>query len=259
MLSLTDSGKDLPVLVLIHGFCENKSIWNDFTPALTPFFRVICIDLPGCGDNNDINHPNPQLSDFADEIHHTLQQLQLPKYTMIGHSLGGYVTLAYAKKYASSLNGIGLFHSTAFEDDEAKKEVRIKAANFVRENGIRTFVAPMIGNLFAEKRREQHRSTIHQIITEAETESIDSIAKISLAMKDRGDSAKLLTQLNIPVLFINGKKDGAVPLNKSVEQSHLPNDAHVYYLGDVGHMGMFEEKLKCQQIVMNFLTYANNH
>ncbi|ANQ50657.1 alpha/beta hydrolase [Flammeovirga sp. MY04] len=258
MLKLTDNGIDAPILVLIHGFCENKSIWDDFIPSLTPYFRVICLDLPGCGENPEIASPSPQLSDFADEIHQTLQDVGVSKYTMIGHSLGGYVTLAYAKKYQTSLNGIGLFHSTAFEDDDAKKEVRIKAADFVRANGARAFVAPMIGNLFAEKRREQHRPTIHQIIAEAEKESVDSIAKISLAMKDRGDSAALLTQLNIPVLFINGKKDGAVPLEKSVEQSHLPNDAHVYYLGDVGHMGMFEEKLKCQQIVMNFLTYTNN-
>ncbi|KXX68650.1 alpha/beta fold hydrolase [Flammeovirga sp. SJP92] len=259
MLSYTDNKAiDKPALVLIHGFCETKTIWKDFIQVFTPYYRVICIDLPGCGESDAIQQEQPQLSDFADEIHNTLQDLSISKFTLVGHSLGGYVTLAYAKKYESNLNGIGLFHSTAFEDDEAKKEVRKKAADFVRDNGIRTFVAPMIGNLFAEKHRENHRPIIQEIIDTACHEKVETIAKISLAMGLREDSTALLGQLEIPVLYIIGKKDNAVPLRKSIEEIHLPKNAHIFIKDDVGHMGMFEATLETQQVLLNFLTHVNN-
>ncbi|NLR94714.1 alpha/beta fold hydrolase [Flammeovirga agarivorans] len=258
MLAYTDSKENQTTLVLIHGYCETKNLWNDFIKIITPYFRVICIDLPGCGESPNITQATIELSDFADQIHQTLQSIGVQKYCMVGHSLGGYVTLAYAKKYTSYLNGIGLFHSTAFEDDEAKKEVRIKAAEFVREHGARAFVAPMIANLFDETNREQHRGIINRIIKEAEKEDVESIAKTSLAMRAREDSSELISALNIPVLFIVGKKDVAVPLTKSIEQCHLPKDAHVYFFENVGHMGMFEETTKCQQVILNFLTYCSN-
>ncbi|MBB6462695.1 alpha/beta fold hydrolase [Flammeovirga kamogawensis] len=258
MLSYTDNTSSNPVLVLIHGFCETKNIWKDFQKAITPFFRVICIDLPGCGESNVLNKDQPLLSDFADEIYTTLLQLNINKCTMVGHSLGGYVTLAYANKYPQTLNGIGLFHSTAFADDDAKKDVRVRAAEFVRENGMKAFVAPMIANLFALKHREQFRTEINAIIEEATHESKEETAKISLAMGLREDHSPLFSSLSVPVLFIIGKEDGAVPLSKSIEQAHLPKDAHVYYMADVGHMGMFEVQTKTQQIILNFLTYTNN-
>ncbi|AZQ64291.1 alpha/beta hydrolase [Flammeovirga pectinis] len=258
MLSYTDNKSTLPTLVLIHGFCETKNIWKEFQTVITPYFRVICIDLPGCGQSNPLVKEQPLLSDFADEIYRTLLQLNVKKCTMIGHSLGGYVTLAYANKYPQTLNGIGLFHSTAFADDDAKKDVRVRAAEFVRDNGMKAFVAPMIANLFALKHREQFRTEINAIIEEATHESSEETAKISLAMGLRENHTPLLSSLSIPVLFIIGKEDGAVPLAKSIEQAHLPKDAHVYYMADVGHMGMFEVQTKAQQIILNFLTYANN-
>lgn len=258
MLSVTDNKSKNSVLVLIHGYCETKSIWDEFINVFSPYYRVICIDLPGCGASPKIEKEQPLLSDFADEINTTLKALNVYQCTMIGHSLGGYVTLAYAKKYSEQLQGIGLFHSTVFEDDEAKKEVRIKAAEFVRTNGLKAFVAPMIGNLFAEIKRENHRPTIQKIIDTACQEDIETTAKISLAMGLREDSSKFISEIDLPVLFIVGKKDNAVPLQKSIEQMHLPKNAHIFIKEEVGHMGMFEAKIETQQIVLNFLTYANN-
>lgn len=258
MLSVTDNKINKPVLVLLHGFCETKNIWDKFINVFTPHYRVICIDLPGCGDSPQVQKNQPLLSDFSDEINLTLESLNIKTCTMVGHSLGGYVTLAFAKKYSHCLNGIGLFHSTAFEDDDAKKEVRKKAAEFVRMNGLKAFISPMIGNLFAEKGRENFRGIIQEIIDTACNEDVETIAKISLAMGLREDSTHLLKTLDIPVLYIIGKEDNAVPLHKSLEQVHLPKNSHVFIKNDIGHMGMFEAKLEIQQVILNFLTYANN-
>ena len=120
-----DTGGNKPVLVFLHGFCENKQIWEQFTQPLQANYRLILIDLPGFGDNT-VPRPDYTMESGAVYVREVLTSLAIQKCVLIGHSMGGYVGLAFAEKYPELLLGLVLFHSSALPDSAEKKENRNK-------------------------------------------------------------------------------------------------------------------------------------
>jgi len=243
-------------LVLLHGFCESSFIWDDFVMALSPVYQVITLDLPGFGKSAPFPHETANLAEYAEDVHETLQSLGIQKCVMIGHSLGGYVALAYARKYADTLLGLGLFHSTAFADDEVKKNTRTKSIDFIQTHGAAVFVQNMFGNLFAASSKKKLQKEIASFIKKCAKTSPESIIKTQLAMRDRADSTAILAKLSVPVLFIVGKEDQSVPLEKSLAQCHIPKESIVHILEEVAHMGMIEAKYQTVKAVANFMAYC---
>ena len=255
MLAHTIQG-DGPIIVLIHGFCENKSLWTEYSKSLSKHYTVICLDLPGFGESAPEFAEAVTMEYYAKRVHellgHVLERER--QVTMIGHSLGGYVTLAYADLYGERLNGIGLFHSSAFADDEEKKLSRIKVAEYIQEKGVAPFTDNFVEPLFYVANRERLITEINALKEQARQSSKEGAVAATYAMKERVERISLLSTLAYPVLFILGKKDTAVPLEKGLEQCHLPKQSLVYLLDNVGHMGMLEEKEKCLSVLKNFLS-----
>ncbi|MCS6832126.1 MAG: alpha/beta hydrolase [Flammeovirgaceae bacterium] len=240
-------------VVLVHGFCENRNIWSDFSHHLADRYCVLCPDLNGFGESPLL--PVTTIENLAESLKGLLDKLSIQRCVMVGHSLGGYVTLAFAEKYASMLDGIGLFHSTAFADDEEKKEVRTKTIEFVKQNGGEKFVETAFPNLFGSSYRSRFPEKVERYVKEAAQTKSEAIWETTLAMRERQDRTHLLKNLNIPVLFIVGKQDNAVPLEKSMAQIHLPKESHVLILEDVGHNGMLEAPTVTLKAVKSFLDY----
>lgn len=119
-------GKGTPV-VFVHGFCEDRTIWDEFKPEIVAAgYCVFTLDLPGFGESEILENTSVEV--MADVVNAVLVEAQLSKIVLIGHSLGGYVALAFAKKYAEKLLGLGLFHSHPYPDSEEKKKVAAKAS-----------------------------------------------------------------------------------------------------------------------------------
>ncbi|WP_020532923.1 alpha/beta fold hydrolase [Flexithrix dorotheae] len=255
-LSYTSSGDGVP-LVLIHGFCESRKLWANFSAMLSVKYHVINVDLPGFG-KSPLSVEKPSITYFAEEINGLLEDLKIEKCLMVGHSLGGYVSLAFASLYAQKLIGLGLFHSTAFSDSEEKKNTRVKAAAFIRENGTAKFVSSLFPGLFSPHTREKFKNEIQYFINAAENLDKEVVAKTMEAMRDRPDRRDVLKELDIPVLFVIGKDDGSVPMDQSLKECHLPKESIVHILGNVGHMGMIEEKNKTLEILSRFTNYCIN-
>ena len=112
-------------IVLLHGFLESMEIWNEYVKLLSKRYRVICIDLPGHGKSENIGYVHT-MELMADCVKEVLYSLQITKCVMIGHSMGGYVTLAFAEKHERNLRGFALFHSHAAPDSEEKKKTAKK-------------------------------------------------------------------------------------------------------------------------------------
>lgn len=252
-------GKGRPV-VLIHGFAEDGNIWDKLIKDLKHNFLLIVPDLPGSGKSDMLNGENVSIEDYADVIKEILNvetsKVSLPAgggdlegATLIGHSMGGYITLAFAKKYPGILNGFGLFHSSAFADDEEKKQTRRKAIDFIKANGSYVFLRTAIPNLFAGK---QHLIEMEDLIEEGRKFTPEALIQYYHAMINRADTKDVLKTFNKPVLFIIGEKDNAIPLQASLQQCHLPAISHVHIL-DTGHMGMIEESERSLSIVESFL------
>ncbi|TXK46460.1 alpha/beta hydrolase [Pontibacter qinzhouensis] len=246
----SDTGSG-PTLVFLHGFCESKQVWEAFTKPLQQQFRIIALDLPGHGANTG-NSSNYSMEFMADDVKRQLDEMQVHQCVLVGHSMGGYVTMAFAEKYGSLLKGFCLFHSSALPDTEEKKENRNKTIAYVEQHGVDNFINPFIEPLFFKGNRARLKAEIELMKTIGKQTPQAAVTGALAAMRDRPDRTQVLQEVKCPVLFIFGKDDGAVPLEKALEQCHLPYNSLVHFLGDTGHMGMFERKTETQQTLQQF-------
>jgi len=246
----TDAGSG-DTLVFLHGFCESKEIWTDFTKPLQQKFRTIALDLPGFGENT-ANISSYSMESMAEFVKQQLDALGIKKCILIGHSMGGYVSMAFAEKYSNMLNGLCLFHSSALPDTEEKKENRNKTIEFVEKHGVEKFMQSFVEPLFFADNRDRLRKEIDFMVKTGTNTPKESIVGGLAAMRDRKDRTDLLKSAKFPVLFIFGKEDGAVPLDKALEQCHLPNNSMVNFLGKTGHMGMFERTYETRKAIEKF-------
>lgn len=237
-LAYSDSGEGIPV-ILLHGFCETKEIWNHFLEPLSSRCRVIAIDLPGFGQNAALFKP-VTIADLAEQIYQFVLELNLDKVIMIGHSMGGYIALAFAEKFPQRLAGLGLFHSTAYADTMEKKQARDKSIEFIDRYGTDEFVDEFVPPLFFEGRRKELKDDIKLLIDMGKNTPKSSVIETIRAMRDRKDRSKILEKISCPVLFIAGKNDIAVNFALSASQFWLPANAVVHILNNTGHVGMFE-------------------
>ncbi|MEM7105286.1 MAG: alpha/beta hydrolase [Bacteroidota bacterium] len=247
------TGEGYPVF-FVHGFGEDKSVWDDFIDPFTGIYQVIRPDLPGFGDSPAWE--GVSISDFAAVIKGIFDELQLEKCIIVGHSMGGYATLAFAEQHASLLEGIGLFHSHPYADTEAKKEGRQQGIDFLEKHGAGPFVRQLVPKLFGEKARDKFSSTIDKMIQRGIEAGQEGLIEALKAMQNRPDRSKVLAKASVPVLFVIGKEDELVPWEYSSNQTPLPKVASIHILEGIGHAGMHEAKAETQEMVGSFLEFC---
>lgn len=254
MIHFFEKGQGQPI-VLIHGFCEISEMWRDFAEELSSDFRVICPDLPGFG-KSPIASDQITLEEVAVQLAEWMAENQISNPIVIGHSLGGYVALALLELIGSKMKAIGLFHSTAFPDDQEKKEMRDRTVIFLMKNGVDKFVTTFVPQLFSEARRDELQKQIDLAIEQAKESSLEGLIAFTRAMRDRKDRLEELEHFSGPKLLIAGTLDGAV----KIEASRAQKDAFTDYfeLEETGHIGMVEKREETLKIVRNFCVKATN-
>jgi pimeloyl-ACP methyl ester carboxylesterase len=243
-------GSGQPVL-LIHGFGEDSTVWDKQIDFLKDKHKLIVPDLPGTGASPLLQKENATIDDYADLIKQLLTKENIEKIIMIGHSMGGYITLAFAEKYPEMLSAFGLVHSGAFADDEEKKATRRKGIKFIQENGAEAFLKTSTPGLFYDS--EKSKADIEATIQKGKSSSADALVQYYEAMISRPDRTGVLKAFQGPVLFIIGEHDKAIPFTQSMKQCHLPALAHIQILRSSAHMGMAEETEKVNEILGEFL------
>ncbi len=259
------NGKDLcysvvgkgVVVMRVHGFGEDATIWNKQLPGLLNY-RLIMPDLPGSGFS-DI-HSEMSMELLADslkailEVELTNLDNQKPeKIIMIGHSMGGYVSLAFAEKYSSYLKGLGLFHSTSYADSKEKIETRMKGIDFIRSHGALSFLKTTLPALYSSPTQRNKYDLIQQQIDHLHNFLPETLVSYYKAMMKRKDRSDILKKTNLPVLFLLGQYDPVIPLHEGLEQCFLPDFSYIGILKESGHMGMREEPEKTSQILQAYL------
>lgn len=249
-------GKGKPVM-LLHGFGEDGTLWNYQIKKLKKNFRLIIPDLPGSGLSEMLSG-KISISDYADAVK-AIADTEIKKetiaFTMIGHSMGGYISLAFAEKYPRLLNGLGLFHSTSYADDDQKKDMRNKGIYFIKKNSAKTFLKNTAQNLFSEKTKKQNPGLIEKLVELSRNFTSAALIQYYEAMKDRPDRSAILKNFTKPVLFIQGVYDNAVPLKAGLEQSHIAPVTYFHILKDSAHMGMWEEEKDSTKFLKHFLMH----
>lgn len=237
-------------LVLLHGFIESMAIWDDFTKVLSRSFKVIRIDLPGHGKTPLIEKTH-SMELMASCVKAVLEYLEVKSCVMIGHSMGGYVTLEFAKQYPEKLKGMCLFHSHAAADTEEVKENRRRTIEMIKLNR-KGFIKQFIPDLFAEANVLNCSGEIDRLCHVADKMTGHSIIAALQGMKERSGKLDLLLNTPIPVLFIAGKEDMRIPVQNVLAQAILPRHSEVLVLADVGHMGFIEAQKKTIEMISCF-------
>lgn len=240
-----------PLVVLLHGFGETGIVWDAQSKYLSPSYRILIPDLPGSGVSEAIAAMS--LEGIADCLAALIRHLTSEPHCLIGHSMGGYIALAYGERYMDRLNGLGLFHSTAYADSPEKVETRKKAIEFVIERGARAFLAIAIPGLFAPSTAKKNPFIIEKQIHEAHNFSASSIVSYYSAMMIRPDRSAVLERFEKPVLFISGHYDTLIPCEDLLQQTRITKKGYFYELEQSGHMGMLEEPEKTNQILTSYL------
>ena len=248
-----DLGAGTPVL-LLHGFAEDGAVWDEVAPALSAACRVLVPDLPGSG-RSAFPEGEVTMESLAAVLKELLDKEAIERCVLIGHSMGGYITLAFAESYPERVLAFGFFHSTAYADSEEKKAGRLKSIAFIREYGAAPYIRQSAPNLFSAGTREERQALVEDMIRHYSTFSATSLIAYLQAMMQRPERISVLEQFPRPILFIIGEKDQLVPPEQSLKQAHLPRIAQVRLLPDAGHMGMLEDTVAGVAIIQEFVNF----
>ena len=247
-ISFTDQGKGTAV-VLLHGFLENKQMWNAFIPELSKRNRVIAIDLLGHGATECLGYIHT-MEDQADMVQSVLQELKIRKTVLIGHSMGGYIGLAFAELYAENVKGIMLLNSTSKADSEERKINRDRAIVAVKQN-YSNFIRMSIANLFSESNRERLTEVIEQVKIEALKTPLQGIVASLEGMKIRKDREIILHFASYPIQLVLGKKDGVLIYEDNLDQIEGTKVQLTTF--EDGHMSHIENETELLALLLQFL------
>lgn len=252
-IAYREEGRGAQTIVLLHGFCGSSAYWNKLIPLLSGSHRVIAPDLRGHGDSSAPDEPYT-MERFADDLASVVDKLQLASVHLFGHSLGGYVTLAFAEKHADKLGSFGLIHSTGYPDDEAAKANRDKGARSIGESGMEPFVKALVPKLFAPGHVTAMPDEVRLAKEIGEgTKPLGAIRTLQ-GMRDRPDRTHVLRDTSLPVLLVAGEEDQIIPPEKTFAASGA-NIRQVRMAG-VGHMGMLEAP---EQLAGEIVLFLSNH
>lgn len=239
----------LPPLVLLHGFCEDSSIWDNWITTM-PAMQVICIDLPGFGQSD--LPPAAGIEHYAHAVKAVLDHEREDKCVLVGHSMGGYTALAFAELYPEMLCGMGLFHSHPFADNDDQKDNRNRGIEMVRSGKKDLYVAQLFPKLFEDEFEKKQPEKVQQTIRKGQEQSAEGIINALESMKNRPDRSAVLAAAKFPVLFLLGKKDVLIPYKDVLKVTAQLTESEVHLPEGAAHMGMLETAEVTGKIVGEF-------
>lgn len=220
-------------LVLIHGFPLDSSIWNDVVPLLEEDFDLILPDLRGFGGSTSVNSPY-SMTDMADDIAGLLDQLNVGKCALAGHSMGGYIALAFTKKYPNHVSGLGLVSSQTKADTPERRQGRYKEAEEVDIKGIGLIVDGMSPKLSADIGVQKQ---VWEIMNRQGRAGVIGALK---AMAERQETTEVISAIKHPLVIVHGDNDRLIPIERARELKADFTHIRLVELGGVGHMPMME-------------------
>lgn len=245
-----DRGKG-ELIILLHGYLETSQVWDEFINGLSEQYRTIAIDLPGHGDSSVFGREH-SMDLMADAVKNVMDAEGLDKAMLTGHSMGGYVALAFVEKYPQRLHGYCLFHSHPFADTEEiianrKREIKIV------ESGKKDIIYPVnIPRMFADFNVEKFRGAVERNKDIASGISEEGIIAVLNGMISRPSRLHVLEKGEVPLLFILGEHDNYIPCKEVKDRIKMPAKGEILVLEKSGHMGFVEERDKSLRAIMNF-------
>ena len=247
----SDSGNG-KAIVLLHGYLESSEVWNGFAEKLGSEFRVILIDLPGSG-LSDIYGEIHTMEFMAQAVKELIISLGLEKIFLTGHSLGGYVALAFLEIFPDNLSGYCLFHSQPFPDTPSALEKRRREIEIVKMGKKNLMYPDNVTRMFAKSNLETFSGALQRSKDIASQIPGDGIIAVLNGMMIRPSRLSLMEKGIVPCLWILGSMDNYIPYEFIQTMVNLPSNARVIVLKNSGHMGFIEEEKLAVKVISNFV------
>jgi pimeloyl-ACP methyl ester carboxylesterase len=256
-ISCTVTGDGSIPVVLVHGFAESGSIWRQTAEGLSDICRTAVPDLPGCGMSSQVSGDGlpTSLEDMADGLARMLDDIGMNACTIVGHSMGGYIALAFAERYPNRLSGLVLFHSTAMPDSQAKREQRQRSIGFMEKHGVEPFLREAIPSLYSPDFQALHPDVVADHLGETLRWATPTLLIGQYrAMMARPDRMHIFQDSRRPSMLIAGALDKAIPLEESLRHGPPPPNDSLLVWDDIAHMGMRECPQRSLTCLRDFLS-----
>lgn len=251
-ISFTDSGSGR-VIMLIHGYLETSEIWKSFAQKLATSFRVIAVDLPGHG-GSDPGGEVQTMESMADALQSFLHDIGIEKVFLVGHSLGGYVALAFAERHSGYLAGYALIHSHPFADTQAAVQNRELQIRLVAEGRKEEFRSDSVMKMYAEDNIKGFQNELSESLRISSTINERAIIAVLKGMIQRPSRQSLVEEGGLPCLWIMGAKDKFINYREVSARIKMPGNSVTVILENSGHMGFIEEEERTVNILSEFIT-----
>lgn len=247
----SDSGSG-DIIVLLHGYLESSDIWAGFANQLSKRFRIISIDLPGHGSSTIFSDCHTM--DFmASAVNEALTDLNIREAFLIGHSLGGYVALAFLEKFPEKLTGYCLFHSHPFEDSPEIIKKREREIIIVKSGKKYLMYPENVSLMFASENIYKFTEALENSKEIASKIPDEGIISVLNGMISRPSRINLMEEGRVPSLWILGKNDNYIPCNKIQTMVNLPSNSKLIVLEKSGHLGFIEEEQRSVEIISDYV------
>jgi len=227
-------------MVFLHGYLENRRIWDPFLDYFKDTHRVLCMDIPGHGDSG-VWAGSHLMDDLARALMAILNEEGIDRIWLIGHSMGGYVSMAFADLFPHALQGYVLFHSTCFADNEEKKLNRDREIALLRCGKMRQIVTVNIPRAFSDGNLDKFSTEVLRAQEIAFSVSDEGCRALLEGMKHRPDRSQVLSDPSLRLLIIGGMRDNYISAEVFEKLCALAPHARVCRLKESGHMGFIEE------------------
>lgn len=240
------------VIVLLHGYLETSEIWHSFADKLKTDFRVISLDLPGHGSSDMFGEVHT-MEQIATAVYELIKKLDIRKIFLLGHSLGGYATLAFAELFPEMLSGYSLFHSHPFPDSDEALEKREREIKFVLAGKKELIYPDNVSKMFATSNLQKFTNELNHSKKIASSISGEGIVAVLRGMMVRPSRQKVMESGRIPCLWILGAMDNYIDCVNIQTKVQLPENAEVVILKNSGHLGFIEEEDRSVEVITKFI------
>jgi pimeloyl-ACP methyl ester carboxylesterase len=238
-------------VILLHGFCEHKAMWAEAMNALSEGRNMHALDLCGFGDNDKVAK---SMKEYAKDVFRQMDERGMDKAVVLGHSMGGYVALEMMNLLPERFLALGLIHSNAAPDDEARKEARQKQIEFLHKHDTKPYLKPFSEQLVGRSNR--NAALTNRTWELVKNTQAPAIINALSAMKIRSDHRDLIRRTETPVFWLLGDEDDFMDLDDVLKQVANTNKAQLNVLNGVGHLGTWEAPEQTHQAIDSFLRWV---
>jgi len=236
-VAYTDEGKG-PALFFVHGFPLNRETWSKQVEAFKSKHRIIAPDLRGLGGTEATDAPVP-MSRYAEDLFALMQHLELGPVTLVGHSMGGYVALAFAKAYPQALQGLVLVGTRSGADTPEGASARRELAEKVKKEGTAVVVEAMAPKMLSAQNHDADLAkSVKVMMAMAKPEGVVSAL---LGMADRPDAGPWLSDIEARTLVLSGAMDDVIPPSEAGALMMAFPSAQLRLIPNAGHLVAYEQ------------------